>query len=51
MRYYHGIDPLELTEEQRREYLERIADIAEMESGEIDHRARAERMARRAEAG
>lgn len=50
MRFYH-VDPSEWTLPRYFGALERIGDLAEAESGNVSHRDRVERMARRRERG
>ncbi len=50
MRFYH-VDPTGWTLPRYFGALERMGDLIEAESGNVDHRARVERMARRRERG
>lgn len=47
VRFYNGVDPWSLTPQQFDALLDRIGEIMEMETGQVDHRTRIERMARR----
>ena len=48
LRRYYGVDPADLTMDQYYGLLERVAEIVELETGHVNHRAKLDRMERNA---